>query len=42
MIIVSAMVSQEGKDGAGCIMLAFTGQLYGVGLEVTYLLSGHG
>ena len=41
MIIDSAMISQEGEDGAGCIMLAFTGQLYGVGLEVADLLGGH-
>ena len=41
MITDSAMISQEGKDGPGCIMSAFTSQLYSVGLEVADLLSSH-
>lgn len=41
MIINSAMISDEGEDGTGCIMLAFTSQLYSVSLEVADLLGSH-
>ena len=41
MIIDSAMISEKEEDGLGCSVLPFTGQLYGVGLEVADLLGGH-
>ena len=41
MIIVSAMIDEEEENSFGCSMLAFASQLYGVGLEVADLLSGH-
>lgn len=40
-IIDSAMISEEEEDSLGRCVLAFTGQLYGVGLEVADLLGGH-